>query len=146
MIKRPINTRHIRKALPSGFGWIDHRLLRNGQLARPGARALGLYCVLLCASDHQGLSYYSQDRLCSLLQLDSDALIAARRALCQAGLIAYSRPLYQVLAFDPDHPHSTPSCPKPPLAPGACGTPPVLPAGADLRALIAASLCQGGVL
>jgi hypothetical protein len=144
MIKRPINTRHIRKALPAGFGWIDHRLLRNGLLARPGAQALGLYCVLLCASDHQGLSYYSQDRLCCLLHLDPDALVAARRALCQAGLIAYSRPLYQVLAFDPDLP-TAPACEQPRHAAGVC-EPPVLPAGADLRALIAASLSQGGVL
>lgn len=144
MIKRPINTRHIRKALPAGFGWIDHRLLRNGLLARPGAQALGLYCVLLCASDHQGLSYYSQERLCRLLQIDSEAFLAARRALCQAGLIAYARPLYQVLAFDPDE-HTAPASAQPGDGPGACES--SVPAGgAGLRALIAASLNQGGVL
>jgi len=144
MIKRPIVPRRLRKALPNGFGWIDHRLLRSGQLALPGAQALGLYCLLVCASDHQGLSYYSQERLCSLLCIDAQALQAARHALCQAALIAYARPLYQVLALDSEE-----SCPLPRPA-SARHTRPApaplqLPPGVSLRAMIESSLSEGGV-
>ena len=142
IIKRPINPRRLRKALPTGFGWIDHRLLSGGRLGGPGAQALGLYCLLVCASDQQGLSYYSQERLCALLAIDGPALCNARRALCEADLIAYAKPLYQVLALDPedDWPQWPPALRALPRA-----NPP-LASGLNLRAMVEASLREGGVL
>ena len=156
IIKRPINSRRLRKAPPHGFGWIDHRLLSGGHLGRPGAQALGLYCLLVCAADHQGLSYYSEERLCALLTVAPATLRSARRALHEADLIAYVKPLYQVLAFDAENsrsrttPISTPI--NPPASMAAC--PPVprrpanppLPPGLNLRAMVEASLREGGVL
>lgn len=139
IIKRPINPRRLRKALPHGFGWIDHRLLSGGHLGRPGAQALGLYCVLVCAGDHQGMSYYSEARLCALLGFDAPALRCARRALREAGLIDYVKPLYQVLAFDPED-----YCEWP--APTTRPTTKPLPPGLNLRAMVEASLREGGVL
>ena len=164
IIKRPINSRRLRKAPPHGFGWIDHRLLSGGHLGRPGAQALGLYCLLVCAADHQGLSYYSEERLCALLTVAPETLRSARRALHEADLIAYVKPLYQVLAFDAENsrsrttpistPISTPINPpiNPPASMAAC--PPVprrpanppLPPGLNLRAMVEASLREGGVL
>ena len=49
----PQRLRHV----PRQFSWIDHRLLRDGHIARCGGpRALALYLLLVAASDAQGLS------------------------------------------------------------------------------------------
>jgi hypothetical protein len=99
-IKRLIDPRRMRKALPRGFGWIDHRLLRDGYIGRCSPQALALYVFLICASDAQGLSYYSASRIAQLLQLEPAALSEARRELIGLGLIAYQKPLYQLLSLE----------------------------------------------
>jgi hypothetical protein len=99
-IKRLIDPRRMRKALPRGFGWIDHRLLRDGYISRCSSQALALYVLLVCASDAQGLSYYSAPRIGQLLSLEPAALSLARRELIELGLIAYQKPLYQLLSLE----------------------------------------------
>ena len=99
-IKRLIDPRRIRKSLPRGFGWIDHRLLRDGYLRHCSPQALALYVLLVCASDAQGLSYYSSPRITQLLNLEPAALSEARRELIGLGLIAYQKPLYQLLSLE----------------------------------------------
>lgn len=92
-----------RRHTPRGFSWIDHRLLRDGHLAACAcAEALALYLVLVAASDARGVSYYGDKRLAGLLALPGDGLGRARRRLVECGLIAWSRPYYQVLSLDPD--------------------------------------------
>jgi hypothetical protein len=61
---------------------------------------LALYLFLVTVADGSGLSYYSDQGICQLLPLDGAALSRARRELLAAGLIAYQKPLYQVLALD----------------------------------------------
>ena len=80
-IKRLIDPRRMRKSLPRGFGWIDHRLLRDGYISHCSPQALALYVLLVCASDAQGLSYYSAPRIAQLLGLEPAALSQARREL-----------------------------------------------------------------
>ena len=151
IIKRPLDPRRLRLALPRGFGWIDHRFLTDGYLRRSSPEALGLYCLVVCASDSQGLSYYSDQRLRELLTMDPPTLFRARRELIDSGLIAYQKPLYQVLALE-DQPHSTrPNCrtqrPCSTLSPSLPESPQVpLPPGLNLRAMIEASLREGGVV
>jgi hypothetical protein len=88
--------------VPRQFSWIDHRLLRDGHIARCGGpHALALYLLLITASDAQGLSYYSDKTTARLLSLAESQLREARRALLDAGLIAYEAPLYQVLSLEP---------------------------------------------
>jgi hypothetical protein len=99
LLKRLIDPRRMRKVPPRGFGWIDHCLLREGYIGRASAPALALYLLLVCASDAQGLSYYSDGRAAELLGLDSVQLSGARRELIALGLIAYHKPLYQLLAL-----------------------------------------------
>jgi hypothetical protein len=99
-IKRLIDPRRRRKTLPRGFGWIDHRLLRDGYLSHCSPQALALYVLLVCASDAQGLSYYSAPRIAQLLSLEPAALSEARRELIGLGLIAYQKPLYQLLSLE----------------------------------------------
>jgi hypothetical protein len=99
-IKRLIDPRRMRKTPPRGFGWIDHRLLRDGYIGRCNPQALALYVLLVCASDSQGLSYYSDPRVAELLALEPEALSQARRELISLGLIAYQKPLYQLLSLE----------------------------------------------
>ncbi len=54
-------------------------------------------------ADRRGLSYYSYDKICTLLRLTLDEYILARDALIAKDLIAFDGFLYQVL-FLPDHP------------------------------------------
>jgi hypothetical protein len=88
------------RRVPRQFSWIDQRLVRNGHLAGCGAEALALYLFLVTVADAEGLSYYSDGAASRVLGMDSAALCRARRELCQAGLIAYQSPLYQVLSLD----------------------------------------------
>jgi hypothetical protein len=59
-----------------------------------------LYLVLVTVADAQGLSYYSDESLERMLRLDHAGLCAARAQLCQRGLVAYQKPLYQVLSLE----------------------------------------------
>ena len=61
---------------------------------------LALYLFLVTVSDAQGLSYYSDASLGRRLKLDPLQLAAARAALEKADLIAYHKPLYQVLSLE----------------------------------------------
>ncbi len=94
--KLPLVPGRLRR-IPPGFGWVDHRLLRDGHLRRCSPDALALYLVLLAVADQQGLSYYGDALLCSLLGWSRGRLEAARDNLRQADLLAWSPPLYQVL-------------------------------------------------
>jgi hypothetical protein len=99
VIKRVLCPQRLRR-VPRQFSWIDHRLVRDRHIVGRSAQALALYLFLVTVADGSGLSYYGDQRICQLLPLDGAALAAARKELIAAGLIAYQRPLYQVLALD----------------------------------------------
>jgi hypothetical protein len=99
VIKRVLCPQQLRK-VPSQFSWIDHRLVRDKHIAGRSVEALALYLFLVTVSDGQGLSYYSDAGIGNLLPLHEPALIRARQELIRARLIAYERPLYQVLSLD----------------------------------------------
>ena len=99
ILKRPLCPERVRKP-PAGFNWLDHRLVRNGYLDKCSHQAAALYLFLVTVADAHGLSYYSDASLMKRLRMDSSTLAQARRNLMQAGLIAYQKPLYQVLALD----------------------------------------------
>jgi len=105
VIKRvlcPERLRHV----PPQFSWIDHRLVRDRYMAGRSAEALALYLFLVTVADGQGLSYYSDAGISKLLPLDEPALAQARQELIRARLIAYEKPLYQVLSLDKHVPRS----------------------------------------
>ena len=58
-----------------------------------------LYLFLVTVADLQGLSYYSDASICRRLRLDHLQLSSARQQLEKADLIAYRKPLYQVLSL-----------------------------------------------
>ena len=98
-IKRVICSERVRK-IPTQFSWVDHRLVRERHIERCDAHAAALYLFLVTVADAQGLSYYSDRSLGRSLSMDPVRLGKARGDLIRAGLIAYQRPLYQVLALD----------------------------------------------
>jgi hypothetical protein len=98
-VKRVLCPQRIR-TIPRQFSWIDHRLVRERYLDRCDPPAAALYLFLVTVADVQGLSYYSDATLTRCLSMASVRLSQAREGLIRAGLIAYQRPLYQVLALD----------------------------------------------
>ena len=90
-----------RRRVPPQFSWVDHRLVRDGHMQGRSAPALALYLFLVTVADADGLSWYSEEALCRQLSCDAAQLQSARGELQQAALIAYRRPLYQVLDLAP---------------------------------------------
>jgi hypothetical protein len=129
--KRVLRPDRLRR-VPSQFSWVDHRLVRDGHISRCPADALALYLLLVTVADSQGLSYYCDTTLCRLLPLDAAALSRARQELIANQLIAYARPLYQVLALPALGPSRSqspaPSQPPPQPPPPQPQPPPPQPA------------------
>ena len=100
MTKRVLNPERLRK-VPPQFSWIDHRLVQENYFIRCEHSAWALYLFLTSVADAQGLSYYSDASLMRRLKMDRLVLSASRQQLIQAGLIAYQKPLYQVLSLEP---------------------------------------------
>ena len=53
--KRPIRPERLRQ-VPSGFSWVDHRLIRHRRLEGCPHPAWALYLFLVTVGDAQGLS------------------------------------------------------------------------------------------
>jgi hypothetical protein len=100
MKKRVLNPERLRN-VPPQFSWIDHRLVQEDYFLRCDHSAWALYLFLASVADVEGLSYYSDASLMRRLKMDSVSLSASRQQLVQAGLIAYDKPLYQVLSLEP---------------------------------------------
>ena len=105
VIKRVICTDRVRQ-VPAQFSWVDHRLVRERYIERCDVVAAALYLFLVTVADGQGLSYYADATLARRLSMTPERLSQARGDLIRAGLIAYDRPLYQVLALDSPGPEA----------------------------------------
>jgi len=102
MIKKHLLRPDRLRRIPPSFSWVDHRLVRDHYLPRADHSAWALYLFLLTVADVQGLSFYSERAIGHHLKMDWVALSGARQQLVQADLIAYQKPLYQVLALPED--------------------------------------------
>lgn len=98
--KIPIYPHLIRK-VPEQFSWIDHRLVRDRHLDHISRDGVALYLFLVTVSDASGLSYYGDQSIEKRLGMSDVELSEARRNLVRQRLIAWERPLYQVLALEP---------------------------------------------
>jgi len=98
--KIPIYPHLIRK-IPEQFSWIDHRLVRDRHLDYISRDGAALYLFLVTVSDARGLSYYSDQSVEKRLGMSDIELSEARSILVQQRLIAWKKPLYQVLALEP---------------------------------------------
>jgi len=97
--KVPIIAERIRK-VPRHFSWIDHRLVGDRHIENCSHAAAALYLFLVTVGDAKGLSYYGDTSITKRLSMDQSTLNEARANLIHAGLIAWKKPLYQVLALD----------------------------------------------
>ena len=88
------------RQIPKHFSWLDHRLVSDRHIDRCSHQAAALYLFLVTVADAQGLSYYSDQTLCQRLNMEGNTLNSARQELIEIGLVAYQKPLYQVLALD----------------------------------------------
>ena len=97
MIKKKILDPKRIRCIDGGFSFFPHRFLTDGILASLIQHHLLLYLFLVLASDRLGLSFYSYDAICSLLELTVEQYIAARDSLIEKELIAFDGTLFQVL-------------------------------------------------
>ena len=104
MIKKKIlNPDRIRR-IDGGFSFIPHRFVCDGFLAELQQNELLLYLFLVIVSDRHGLSFYSYDAICTLLQMSLDQYITARNGLMDKDLIAFDGTLFQVLDLPQNRP------------------------------------------
>ena len=94
--KQPVDPERVR-TMPVQFGAVDRRLVYQKHIRRMSAEQIALYLFLQCVSDPEGLSFYSDERICEELHFSLNGLWKARDALVDAGFLLYRRPMYQLL-------------------------------------------------
>lgn len=94
--KRILDPNRIRR-IDGGFSFIPHRFISDGFLSSLDQKELLLYLFLILVSDRHGLSFYSYDSICSLLQMNLGQYIEARDCLMEKDLIAFDGTVFQVL-------------------------------------------------
>jgi hypothetical protein len=99
-VKQLLRPDRIRK-IEGSFSWIDHRFITGGFLRDLSTVEIVLYLFLVAVSDRNGLSFYHDDRIATLLKIDLASLGKAREGLVLGSLVAYDPPLYQILSLPP---------------------------------------------
>ena len=93
--KKILDHDRVRK-IEGSFSWIDHRFITGGFLQELSNIEILLYLFLVAVSDRKGISFYHDDRVCSLLKIPLTSLGEAREGLILRSLIAYEPPLYHI--------------------------------------------------
>lgn len=96
IIKEPICRDRIRR-ISGGFGWVDHRLVRDRHVERCSPTALAVYLFLVAVSDADGVSYWGDAAIGERLRIGRAELKHARAELEAADLIVYEQPIWQLL-------------------------------------------------
>ena len=99
MIKKKILVAARLRTVDGGFSFIPHRFLTGGFLGTLNPAELLLYFFLVLCGDRHGLSFYSYDRICTLLRMSLDQYLDARDGLLAKDLIAFDGTVYQVLSL-----------------------------------------------
>jgi hypothetical protein len=88
------------RRVPKQFSWVDHRLVRDKHVCGLSHQSLAVYLLLVTVGVADGMSYYSDTAIERYVDLDATMTGRARAELRGAGLIAYRRPLHQVLSLE----------------------------------------------
>jgi hypothetical protein len=99
-VKQLLCPERVRK-IEGSFSWIDHRFITGGFLRDLSTLEILLYLFLVAVSGRNGLSFYHDDRIATLLKIDLSSLGKAREGLILRSLVAYDPPLYQILSLPP---------------------------------------------
>lgn len=90
------------------FGFIEHRFLKEGFFYALTHCEILLYLFLVLVADRYGLSFYSYDKMCTLLRITVDEFILARDGLIEKDLIAFDGRNFQVLSLPLNGPQPIP--------------------------------------
>jgi hypothetical protein len=104
MIRKKVLVPERTRSTGNSFCFIPHRFLTGGFLQTLTRHELSLYLLLVLASDKNGLSFYGDKRICSILGLKEEDYLFARSCLIHKDLIGYDGTLFQVLSL-PQTPH-----------------------------------------
>ena len=96
IFKQPVDPERVR-TIPVQFGAVDRQLIYGKHTRRMSTDEIALYVFLQCVGDAEGLSFYSDERICEYLHFSLNGLWKAREGLVQGGFLLYSRPIYQLL-------------------------------------------------
>jgi len=107
MIKTKILCSKRVRRITGSFAFIEHRFLRDGFWDSLSRHELLLYLFLILVADRNGVSYYSYDKIYSLLRISADEYLTARNALIDKDLIAFDGYFFQVLSL-PEKPVNQP--------------------------------------
>lgn len=83
-----------------GFGWIDHRVLSGGHLARLDCTQIATYFTLCLVADRHGISFYRPETLAKILKRPHEGIAFALTELAASGLIAHEGRYIQVRDID----------------------------------------------
>ena len=97
--QNPILPQRVRR-VPRQFSWVDHRLVRERYIDSCSHSAAALYLFLVTVGDAKGISYYGDQTIMQRLSMDMAALQEARDNLIRSELIAWRKPIYQVLSLE----------------------------------------------
>lgn len=98
-VEKRVLDRRVRR-IRGGFSWIDRRFTGEGWIERLERDEILLYLFLVIVADKDGLSFYSDVRIVGTIKIGRESFPRARARLVDLGLIAWERPLYQVLSLD----------------------------------------------
>lgn len=105
--RSPLLPERARK-IAGSFAFIEHRFLQGGFLESLTHHELLLYFFLVLAGDRNGVSFYTYDRICLILNLLLDDYILARNGLIDKDLLAFDGRRFQVLSL-PEKPARPPA-------------------------------------
>lgn len=94
----PIVPERIRR-IGGSFGWIDHRFINEEHIRRCEKDEVLLYFFLVAVANRQGLSWWGDGGISSVLGMKQEELISARMGLIDKYLVAYQEGVYQVLSL-----------------------------------------------
>ena len=98
--KSPLCPERVR-TITGSFAFLEHRFLRDGFWNSLSQQELVLYVFFVLVADRNGLSYYSFDKICSLLRCSLDDYLMARNALIHKDLIAVDGHRFRVRSLSP---------------------------------------------
>jgi len=87
------------RKIGGSFAFIEHRFLRGGFWASLDHHELLLYLFLVIVGDRNGISFYSYDKICTLLRISLNEHVLARDSLIEKDLIAFDGKFFQVLSL-----------------------------------------------
>jgi|APSaa5957512622_1039677.scaffolds.fasta_scaffold161525_1 hypothetical protein len=87
------------RRIPERFSWVNQRFVTDAHMRRLSVSSLGLYLFLVTVGNHQGISWYGDERIREETGLSQPDLESARRELIDRDLLAFEVPFYQILSL-----------------------------------------------